>query len=250
MVIEMSKPTRSLLLMLCVLIGRVAMAQALALSCDGPSPLSRPVRSLHLEASNAIQAILQIGQAYRVCFGIEYVGNDLMSRGVNADISSGTVADALKAILPVDHGYVVAERDGVVEISNPTHLPKARSTFETKIERFRMRRGPVQEISNGLRMQLAAQVDPSVKGFAGSYRTGDLEDIVGPFDERDKAVSEMLDKVVRQSRRGATWLAQFSPAVLKPNLPWQIWTIIEYDRPVQDYFSLLQSVRPEEPLDP
>ena len=85
----------------------------------------------------------------------------------------------------------------------------------------------------GLEMQLETDLNPKITGFAGDYRSGDLNDPVGPFKEHNRTIRRLLDQIVAESKGGA-WIlaAQDSRA----------WEILEYGDPNMNYAVFLRVI--------
>jgi hypothetical protein len=47
----------------------------------------------------------------------------------------------------------------------------------------------LQEVNNLLKMEFRLSRDPTTSGFAGTYPTGDVNDVIGPFHEVNKTSS-------------------------------------------------------------
>jgi hypothetical protein len=124
----------------------------------------------------------------------------------------------------------VQSLDTIVRIAIP-HTK--RDWLDTKIPRFQSARTDIQSASNLLYMDLQIVRDPTLatRGFAGHYPAGDTKDQVGPFDERNKSVRELLDLLVRSSK-GGLWIAARRPAIPEENLSSHPWLIVEYSQPL------------------
>jgi len=55
---------------------------------------------------------------------------------------------------------------------------------------------------------------------------GDVKDLVGPFDEKDKTVRELLNLIVASSK-GAAWITT-TPYIQTSSPPDAFWKILEY----------------------
>ncbi len=78
-------------------------------------------------------------------------------------------------------------------------------------------------------MFLEEQIKPS-KGYAGHFRVADSADLVGPFDEKERTVRELLNLVVSSSK-GAAWVTTAPYDKKTPTAPGMFWTILEYSDP-------------------
>ena len=90
----------------------------------------------------------------------------------------------------------------------------------------------------GIRIRLERELNPDIQGIAGTYPTGDPTDLVGPFREQDRTVSQLLDIIVSHSK-GATWIALTADSRALRSVPENMWIVIQYNRPTADYKALL-----------
>jgi hypothetical protein len=75
------------------------------------------------------------------------------------------------------------------------------------------------------------------KALLDTFAVGDRTDLVGPFNERGRTVSQLLDLIISRSK-GASWVALVPDSAATESIPPNIWIVIQYDRPVSDYASL------------
>ena len=107
---------------------------------------------------------------------------------------------------------------------------KGHDWLDTRITHFATSRTDLQAASNLLFMYLREEASAQgFGGFAGHYRTGDVHDPVGPFDEHNRSVRELLNLLVSSSR-GALWVTA-EPSTGAPVPDHAFWTVLEYDDP-------------------
>jgi hypothetical protein len=209
--------------------------------CLSRDVLRTAVPGFQSRGLSRIETLLKFGRQNRVCFGVEWVDSDSLTRIVTVSTPPTSIGDAVAQIMPASEGYTIAENRGVIQIRRA--MEKGITTYlDVNLPSFQMRVGPVQEISNGLRMALASELDPTITGFAGNYRTGDAANVVGPFAEKNKDVREILDEIVMQSKHGASWLVNTRPPEIQKAKRWDLWTVIEYETPTSEVTQLLGSV--------
>lgn len=209
--------------------------------CQTPD-LHTPIREFTAAHVPRIEALLKLGQEQNVCFAIEYVDGAILTEPHDFHVEQTTMGDAVRSILgEEEHFLVVDVRNGVIGISRTR---RASDIFDYLIPKWETRRGSVQDMSIGLHMQFVMNLNPEVKGFAGDYPTGDLQDQVGPFNEYNRSVGYLLDKIITESK-GAAWIAE---------VPWnhigdvslvearRVWTIVEYGGTNADYSTPLREI--------
>jgi hypothetical protein len=215
--------------------------------CDASPDLSAPTIEFESLHASRIEALLRFGERYNLCFGIEYVDATLLTESTDLHIPGTTIQNAIKSILGQRRVLTTEVHNGVIEISRKTSESSAKNIFHYVIPRFEARRGTVQEMSIALHIQLVADLNPQIGGFAGQYPTGDLKDQVGPFTESNRTVKSLLDEIVRQSKGGAwitrvSWKLRTDFTIPKKR---RIWTIVENGVPNQGYTELLRGIAAE-----
>jgi hypothetical protein len=171
-------------LALCSFGGGFAWAQVPG--CGGPDPLSRPVKALRLSQRSTLAALLELGYEYRLCFGVQSIRPDLFTKPVELEVNDATVGGVISSLLAPIKGYAVSEQGRAIVIQDASGVGP--TWLDYIVRSFKVRRADVQAASNVLYMTLRMQTDPAVHGFAGHYRPGDSDDLVGPFDELDRSV--------------------------------------------------------------
>ncbi len=105
----------------------------------------------------------------------------------------------------------------------------------------------LQAASNSLFMHLVVTLDPkrAQGGFAGTFRTGDSTNLVGPFDERNRTVRDLLHVLLAQSK-GAMWMTLLSYAAIPNTTPSRsFWTFLEYTSSEEQRTALLVAAAQE-----
>jgi hypothetical protein len=236
------KNVKQVLQLFCLL-APLSVPEPIHAQCDAHPDLSGHIAEFDAWRVSRVEALLRLGEEHSLCFGIEYVDRALLTELTDFHLHGTNVQGALRSILGRDQ--LVAElRDGVVEIRQKTPGPEAKNIFAKPIAEFHARRGPVQELSIALHMQLVTDLNPKIGGFAGNYPSGDLKNLVGPFAEYNRTVRYLLNQIVSQSKGGA-WIAE---------IPWglrgdfgvpekrRIWTVIEYGAARDSYAGLLSTI--------
>ena len=184
--------------------------------------------SIRIHGRTIFEGLLDFGQANSICFGVEPDGDELFRLPLDLDLSDQTAFTAVRRSL------LVSQRHSVLSLSSGSLLSvRARtSSIETwldvKIHHFSIPRTDVQNASNVLFMSLEQQVEPKA-GYAGHFRVGDRKDLVGPFDENEMTVRDLLNLIVTSSK-GAMWITT-KPHIWAKALPGQFWQILEYSDP-------------------
>lgn len=240
----MRKPTGFWLICLLLISAAPKVAHA---RCGDPN-LSALVPEFTALQTPRINALLQFGQSYNLCFGVEYVDSGLLTELADIHTRASTVAEAIKSILGPERLLSMHVREGVIEISRTPSEPHIKDIFDYPIPVFEARRGALQEISNLLEMQLVLDlIAPDVIGFAGDYPPGDTTDEVGPFREYNLALRFLLDKILSESKGGA-WVARIAWRLrgdFKIPEKRKVWTFIQYGVPNTGYASILADIAAE-----
>ena len=215
--------------------------------CDASADMSAPIAEFDAKQVSPLDALLRFGAEHHLCFGIEYVDQDLLTRPADFQLRNTTVKAAVLRILDSSPALTIEQHFGVIEIRRRMADPPETSVFDHVIPKWEAPRGFVQLVSWLLYVQLSTDLNPDAKGFAVHARAGDPRDEVGPFTESNLPVRYLLDKIVAQSKGGA-WIAQVSwkqigdLALVKSR---RIWTIVEYGGADADYTALLRTVAGE-----
>ena len=240
------KSTNRLFCLLFVLLIAVIPMSANA-HCNTTPDLSATSSEFEVGQTSRIDALLRFGEIHKLCFGIEYVDATLLTELANFHLRPVPIRDAIRSILGEQRLFAVQLSNGVIEITEKTPEGGKKSVFDYVIPKFETRRGQVQEISIGLHMQLVADLNPQITGFAGHYPTGNLKDQIGPFAEYNRTLRYLLDEITAQSTGGA-WIARV-PWGLRGDFAMperhRIWTIVEYGAPSSGYAGLLRGIAAE-----
>ncbi|HZU22964.1 MAG TPA: hypothetical protein VE998_09045 [Terriglobales bacterium] len=226
-----------------LIIGTLGVSCTFAVSSDfrclRDHPLNVDIPQFSASNLSVLEALLKLGQENKLCFGIE-TGSGILEARVSTDLRNSSAGAAISAILPNAYRFKVVESNGVIEIRLGT--TPVDDVLSTSIPIFQVPKAPMQAVSNALRMQLASTLDPRIHGFAGEYASGDLKDLVGPFSETAKSARQLLNSLTASSTVGASWVALSVSRAHPDRIPWNLWRVIEYDRPVSQYIPLLQSL--------
>ncbi len=217
--------------------------------CDISSDLSASIAEFNAQQVSRIEALLMLGEQYNLCLGIEYVDRNLLTDLVDIHVKSGTAATAIDSILSPTRGLTIERRNGAIEIRQRVSADKVRNIFGYVIPKWESSRGPIQVVSLLLHWALVSELNHQLSGFGGHTGGGNPQDLVGPFNENDQSVRDLLDKVVAQSK-GAAWISEVSgDQVTDLGLPEKrrIWMIVEYGGPKDQYPDLLRAIADQLP---
>ncbi len=213
-------------------------AQAQLSGCGQIQPLAQKVVQFHASRVNVPEALLRLGSESGICIAVEFSGQEFWRRDIDIHGYDETSGNLVKRILASVEGYDVSQQDGFVTV----RPHEEHSTWlDYKLRSFKAPRTDRQQVSNLLHMSLALEADRTIKGFVGNYRPGDPTELVGPFDQKDRTVRQLLNLIVASSR-GGMWIARSSP--LQDGLPPKdpFWTIFEYSQPIDHHFSNLRAI--------
>jgi hypothetical protein len=202
------------------------------------NPLDVAPPLVNIESRSFLEALATIGQENSICFGISVSA----SRPATSQVTwtrSATIRRLLTPTLANSPPYSLQTIDKVVRISPSGKSEK--SWLETRIPRFRSTRAAIGEVSNLLYMELEIAERPELakQGFAGHFRPGDVKDLIGPFDEQNRTVRELLDLIIRASR-GGIWVA-CQEEKHSVDLGSERWLILTYGEPLQMNLERMQA---------
>ncbi len=187
-----------------------------------------------------VEAVIALGRQENICFGMRNLPRETFFQTASVEVSQETVAQIVSRIMADDAIQIRATDSGVLEIVRPS---RNQSLFDRTIPSFTIQRAPLQAASLGIQLRLARELDPNIGGFAGSFNPGDRTDLVGPFDEHDRSVEDLLNRIVGSSK-GASWIATVPDNYKLTGSPAQypIWSIIQYDKPASDFRGVLENI--------
>ncbi len=191
---------------------------------------SRRVESFIAQDTSRLDALLRLGQQYRIPLGIEYVDREAITTKIRIAARDGTVATVLDRILPRSRGYYWHEEEGVIVVSHRKVPRGSKNLFNTRIGKFQSQAATIQELSNLLRMELELSLSPSIGGFAGSFAAGPVQTKIPPLNVQNKTVRDILNLVISQAQ-GAAWIVQAPPEQLGALRSRSLWGIVTYDSP-------------------
>jgi len=192
-------------------------------------PLKTVAHEIDIRTGSILEALVDFGQTNSVCFGIEIMDDSLAAKGV-AWHATAALSDLLQRALSQVAGYRVRTRGRLVSISParaavPTWLDAKIPEFSTT------RRGGVPSLNNLLFMDLRLVENPSIGGFAGDYLGGDPHDQIGPLNEHDQSLRNLLDLIVASSK-GGLWITvgRYDRSHALSTRPF--WLLLEYSQPL------------------
>lgn len=211
--------------------------------CTDPN-LFEQIPELQIPRTSRIEALLRFGEAYNLCFGLEYVDAALLTDPTDVHIEAGTMGQAIKSILGNGRIFSIEVHEGIIEIRGPASGPHVKDIFDYVIPSFDAKRGSLQEVSNVLHMYLVTGLNPEITGFAGHFSPGDPQDQIGPLTEHNRSLRYLLNAVLAASKGGA-WIARIAWRLrgdFKMPEKRRIWTFIEYGVPSTGYARILANI--------
>lgn len=220
----------------------MVLATAPVAWCGGCQPPSMMIETFRGSGSTVLESLFRLGEENHVCLGIELAGEEIARLGVKLHAEHEPALEVVRRLLETTRHYQAVEQEGVIVIQD--RRVHGFSLLDYRLHTFRVRQAPVQAVSNVLRMSLVRQLGPEVTGFAGSYRSGDVGDTVGPFAEVNRSIRDLLNLVVTGSR-GGVWIAR-GGAITEGSLPEEpYWEILQFSSPREENLSRLRAVASE-----
>jgi len=196
------------------------------------------IQEFAFEGGSRIDALLALGKQANVCFGLRNLPQMAFLEPASFHFQKESPQHIAPAIFQNEESVQVSvAADGLIMISQPS---RARSLFDHTIASFDVGRVTLQTMSVAIENKLKLELDPEIQGFAGSFPTGDRDDLVGPFHEAGRTVTELLNLVVSSSR-GASWIALVPDNTVGETIPDNMWVVVQYNRPMSDYKTLLEA---------
>ncbi|PYT11613.1 MAG: hypothetical protein DMG59_25845 [Acidobacteria bacterium] len=196
-------------------------------SCGETSPLKRHVSELNVEAGTVLAGIYSLGYENGICLGIEIGDKSILGAAPRLHERDLTASAALQKLLQDGDTYRVRE-EGAFILIQPASSQGRLHWLDQRIPRFKSDRMPMKYVAEfQLKGALAAVRNPRYTGSIGNVIGDDVTAKVGPFDERDKSVGQLLSLILNQSR-GGMWVA-FQRSDQKPD-----WAAIPYGKSEHD----------------
>jgi hypothetical protein len=196
--------------------------------CNADRKLSDVIGGVHIARATRLRALVQLGYEKNICFGLEAPDPAMLSEVVQVNRSGLTVEAAIREILPNPNSYEFSEQHGVILI----RADDFGTWLDHSVPSFVLDRTTVQWASMSLFIAVARLADPSIGGFAGGFNPGNTSDRVGPFNEPNKRVRELLTLIVGSSRGGA-WISGRCRVTDESIVREACWTVLEYSLPVK-----------------
>ena len=217
---------RSLFIGLFFALAPAALASA-DHACNADRKLSDVLSAVHIARTNRLAALVQLGYEKNICFGLEAPDPTMLKETVQLGHSPVTIEAAIRQVLGNQYPYELSSRNGVILIRRSD----GGTWLDHNVPSFVVPRTTVQWASMNLFMTVAMLADPSIGGFAGDFNPGDTNDHVGPFDEQNKRLWELLTLIVGTSRGGA-WISGRCAVTDESITREPCWTILEYSLPL------------------
>jgi len=194
--------------------------------CNADRKLSDMISDVHIARATRLAALVQLGYRKNICFGLEAPDPTMLTEFVHINSSRITVEAALRQILPNQPSYELSDRTGVIVIRRTD----GGTWLDHTVPSFVVDRTTVQWASMTLFVTVARMADPSIGGFAGDFNPGNVNDFVGPVNEQNKRLWELLTLIVGSSRGGA-WISGRCAVTDESIAHEPCWTILEYSLP-------------------
>lgn len=224
-----------ILLSACTLALLAIVIPTAGAACTTPD-LQRIIPKFEAKEVSSVQAILLLGQQEHICFGLRNLPKQSFVKTKTILFENKSLNQILTGLMGDDHVEIIDSNEGIIYLFVPS---TSTSLYDYMLPLFRTGRISLQTASFSLEIHLDSEINPSNTGFAGSYPTGDSTDVIGPFDVANQTVTQLLNKIVGESK-GAVWIAT-RPDKLAVHIN-NLWRIIQYDRPVTDYFPLITAI--------
>jgi len=193
------------------------------------------------EAANIVEALMLLGRDTHICFGFRGLDRSAFATQVQLNLTGASVGQVISAVLKGVSGYSFEQSShGIVLIKGPAQVA-AGSLLDYAISTYAVPHTSLKTASNALKLQLMADLNPTIEGFAGSYAAGDVADLIGPMEVRGRPVEEILNVIVSASK-GAMWLETVPDTEADRVPPQGLWTIIEYTESRDVYLPLLSAI--------
>jgi hypothetical protein len=186
--------------------------------------LSRAIEEFEVQGPLA-EALFNLGKKTNICFALRSPDQRAFTVHLTLKHRSTNARNILMALTEQLPEYSFRVEADVVAVGRLGSV-KPSSVFDKPIS-FTAPRAPLRAVLNGLAMQVAVDYDPSIKGFAGHFFPGDLNNQVGPIDEHQRSLSAVLNSIIGASQ-GAMWLAAVPEDGSLRASPLQLWRVIEY----------------------
>jgi hypothetical protein len=189
------------------------------------APLSRPISHFSIGKTSVLDALLWLGRDERICFGIEFSGDEL-SREVWVNADQSTIGEVVKKILSPAEAYQLSVSDGVILIRKKG--VKSPVWLDRRLPQFELPRMELMSADALLWMMLEKDLNPSQQGFLGDSPVTNPIDEVGPIHAHGRTVRQLLIRIAAASR-GASWFPT-TPGV-RVSFPASInrfWTLVTY----------------------
>jgi len=97
-------------------------------------------------------------------------------------------------------------------------------------------------VNHTLHMTLLRETRPGLKGIAGDYYAGNPATLVGPFDEKNRTLRQLLNELLINTPGGGIWVVHRSalkegPAPMQP-----FWTVVDYIDPLEVTSGLIRGI--------
>lgn len=193
------------------------------------------------EAASIVEALVLLGRDTHICFGFRGLDRSAFATQVHLDLTGASVEHVISTVLKGANGYSFEQSShGIVLIKGST-LNTGGSLFDYVISTYAVPRTSLNTASNALKLQLMADLNPAIGGFAGSYAAGDVTDLIGPMEVRGQPVGEILNLIVSASK-GGMWLETVPDTGADRMRPEGLWRIIEYTESRDIYLPVLSSI--------
>jgi hypothetical protein len=229
---------QSLLIFMALAVGAPAVDKV----ATKPVLANRPVSFFASSEASALDTLLLFCQQEKIPLGVEYVDHALLMTPVEVKVSNSTVRQVMDKVLASLQGYrweIMGHAIVVTHVSlDRTDSP---NLLRLTLPQFKASESTLAEASNLLRMTIDRLLNPSVRGWAGSYSPDKTLRKVGPFNLRNLSVRGVLNNLVAE-HGSAAWIVNVPPGHLDKLTPWGLWRMIEYEDPPRRYSAELEQL--------
>jgi hypothetical protein len=191
--------------------------------------LDQRVDAIKLSLVTPFEALLQIGQRYRIPLGIVVGDKQIVTPVAEISVPQGDLRSALQAIMVFTPLYSWKQEQGVIVVAEVHPSAETRFLPSLVIRSFISPPSTVRQLSNQLWMSVQAELDPTRSGFWGVIHNDDQQ-LVAPIKEKNASVEHILNDVVRY-RRTAAWIILPPPPRIVDAPEDRLWGILTYADP-------------------
>ncbi len=192
------------------------------------------LNSFNAENISGLAALLKLGREQHLPMGIRYIDLELAQKPISITLRRPTIQEVLRTVMKHEKSYTWKLSDGLLSVSHPGASTERQNLLATMLPEFSCSRVSLQQVSQLLYMALSLHLHPDIRGFAGNYYPGVMQNMVGPLRLRGYTVSQILDRIV-QEYGDAAWVVTAPPQHMNTLPLAGLWMIIDYKDPASDH---------------